>query len=142
MKEALGTSMVFNFVMIFIAVFIAMIIGSLAYTKGFKVRNRIIDRIDEYKGDFDAAQETINSDLASIGYRIASEEVDCPERNGQPGVKDNHYNYCVYEYTTSKGNYYGITVFIHFDVPLVGRYINIPIYGESRVIIERDKVEN
>ena len=42
MKEAIGTSMVFNLIMVFTGVFIAILVGSIAYSKSFKIRNRII----------------------------------------------------------------------------------------------------
>ena len=43
MKEAIGTSMVFNLIMVFTGVFIAILVGSIAYSKSFKIRNRIIN---------------------------------------------------------------------------------------------------
>ena len=45
MKEAIGTSMVFNLIMIFLGIFIILYVSSIAYSKGFKVRNRLIDII-------------------------------------------------------------------------------------------------
>ena len=52
------------------------------------------------------------------------------------------YNYCVYEYADNikKGRYYGVTVFINFDIPLVGNYINIPVYGETRIIYDKENI--
>ena len=35
MKEAIGTSMVFNIILIFLGVFIALYVGSISYSKGF-----------------------------------------------------------------------------------------------------------
>lgn len=50
MKEAIGTSMVFNLIMIFLGIFIILYVSSIAYSKGFKVRNRLIDIIEKYDG--------------------------------------------------------------------------------------------
>ena len=47
MKEAVGNSMVLTFIFVFIAIFIILFVGSIAYSKGFKVRNRIIDIIEK-----------------------------------------------------------------------------------------------
>jgi len=145
MKEAIGTSLVFNLMMIFVGVIIVILVSSISYTKGFKIRNRIIDRIEEYNGY--SADSTVASvieeDLKAIGYRIVEQSMCKEKENAVKLTRDyNEYNYCVYEYSTSKGNYYGVTVFISFDVPLIGDYINIPIYGETRVIYDKGTVEN
>lgn len=142
MKEAIGTSLVFNLMMIFVGVLIVILISSIAFTKGFKIRNRVIDRIEANKG-FVGAEEVINKDLKSIGYKIV-ENVSCRERKGQESLTNDHdsYNYCVYEYETSRGKYYGVTVFLSVEIPLINRPINIPIYGETRVLYNKFEVDN
>lgn len=145
MKEAIGTSLVFSLVSIFIGVIIVIFVGSIAYTKGFKIRNRIIDRIEEYNGygTSDDVVTAIENDLKAIGYRIV-ERSKCNDRKGASSLTDkfNTYNYCVYEYATDRGNYYGVTVFINFDIPLIGEHINIPVYGETRIIYDKGTVMN
>ena len=141
MKEAIGTSMVFNLILIFTGVFIALLVGSLSYSKGFKVRNKIIDLIERNEGYNDTAKLQIDQNLSDIGYYLAINR-QCEERDGaQPIDNDSPYRYCVYEYTTSKGKYYGVQVFIHFDFPLIGNFIEIPLYGESRILFEKNEVE-
>ena len=145
MKEAIGTSMVFNLMMVFIGVMIIILVGSISYSKGFKVRNRIIDRIQEYNGynaDVDSdVKAAIEGDLQAIGYKIV-QDLSCNERENATLLTTdyNTYNYCVYEYSTTRGKYYGVTVFISFDVPLIGDYINIPIYGETRIVYDKGEV--
>lgn len=143
MKEAIGTSYVFTLVMTFVGILIAMFVGSIAYTKGFKVRNKIIDIIDKNEGytlDAGEAKDQIDESLASIGYRIVDKK--CPTKKGVNSIAQSDYRYCVYEYThEEKGTYYGVMVFIHFDIPLLGDFVEIPIYGESRIIFEKDKVK-
>ena len=143
MKEAIGTSYVFTLVMTFVGILIAMFVGSIAYTKGFKVRNKIIDIIDKNEGytlRTGGAKDQIDQSLAKIGYRIVDKE--CPTRNGATAIQKSDYRYCVYEYTNEeKGTYYGVTVFIHFDIPLIGDFFEIPIYGESRIIFDKDKIK-
>ncbi|MBO5095520.1 MAG: hypothetical protein J6B98_01430 [Bacilli bacterium] len=143
MKEAIGTSYVFSLVITFVGILIAMFVGSIAYTKGFKVRNKIIDIIDKNEGytlTVNGARDQIDESLASIGYRIVDKE--CPTKKGVDSIAQSDYRYCVYEYTNEqKGTYYGVTVFIHFDIPLIGNFIEIPIYGESRLIFDKDKIK-
>lgn len=140
MKEAIGTSFVFNLIMVFIGVMIALLVGSLAFSKGFKIRNRIIDIVQKHEGYTEEAVEEINENLASIGYRLAIQE-NCKAHNGvQPMNNNSDYHYCMYRYNTTKGDYYGVTVFIHFDIPLIGDWFEIPLYGETRILFDKGQV--
>lgn len=139
MKEAIGTSFVFTLIMTFVGILIFMFVSSIAYTKGFKVRNKIIDLIERHEGYTDEAVAEIDENLSSIGYRIVKKECK-PKRGNQP-IKKSDYNYCVYEYDVEKGKYYGVTVFIHFDIPLIGDFVEIPLYGESRLVFDKDKIK-
>lgn len=138
MREAIGTSFVFSLMMTFVGILIAMFVGSIAYTKGFKVRNKIIDLIERNEG-YVAAKTQIDQDLSAIGYRVIDKK--CPTHRGVQGKQISDYRYCVYEYTVEKGTYYGVMVFIHFDVPLIGDYFEIPIYGESRLIFKKEQID-
>ncbi len=140
MKEAIGTSMIFNLVMLFVGVFIALYVGTIAYSKGFKVRNRLIDIIEKYETYNDSARQEIEENLSSIGYQIVDRE--CPSRDNAVNVdNDSNYRYCIYRYTTTKGDYYGVTVFIHFDLPLIGNFLEFPLYGETRILFDKNEVE-
>lgn len=141
MKEAIGTSMVFNLILIFVGIFIALLVGSLAYSKGFKVRNKIIDLIERNEGYNDTAKAQIDQNMGDIGYYIMINRT-CESYNGvEPLPNNSPYRYCVYEYSTSKGKYYGVKVFIHFDFPIIGNFIEIPLYGETRIIFEKSEVQ-
>ncbi len=151
MKEALGNSMVYNLILVFIGVMIAILVGVSAYTKGFKIRNRIINRIEEFDGYNTTAKNIIEGDLHDLGYKITSgnscKEIVKNDEYGENTVElltdstSNVYNYCVYEYSVDRGTYYGVTVFITIDIPLIGDRINIPLYGETKVIYDRGMVE-
>lgn len=142
MREALGSSMLFNLIMIFTAVFIALLIGSLAYSKGFKVRNRIIDIVEKHDGYTQEAIEEINENLATIGYKNVGADNRCGPHNGIDALENTSpYDYCIYRYMTSKGEYYGVTVYVHFDIPIVGYFLNFPLYGETRILFDKNEVE-
>lgn len=139
MKEAIGTSMVFTLIMVFVGIFIVLFVSAISYSKVFKVRNRIIEIIEKHDGFNEAAKNEIDENLSAIGYRIVKKK--CPDNNGVQGTQESDYYYCLYEYSTSRGQYYGVTVFIQFDIPLIGNFINIPVYGETRILYMKDRVE-
>lgn len=140
MQESIGNSMVFTFIIVFTSIFILLFVGSIAYSKGFKVRNRLIDIIEKHEGFTEQARLEIDENLGVIGYQIVEKE--CGDHNGvAPLNNSSSYRYCVYKHDTSKGPYYGVKVFIHFDLPLVGEFIEIPLYGETRVLFDKSEVE-
>ena len=136
MKEAIGTSMVFNLIMVFTGVFIAILVGSIAYSKSFKIRNRIINIVEKYYGYTDEARMEIEENLSTIGYRIVNKECPAQPRdtieNATLLQPQSDYHFCVYQYDANRGHYYGVLVYMHFDVPSTRNGIDIPIYGETR----------
>ncbi len=142
MKEAISTTFIFNLVLIFTGVFVALYVGSISYTKGFKIRNRIIDILEEYNGYNEAAALKIDDNLSAIGYKIV-QNPDCKARKEGSVLMEtlSNYDYCIYQFKDKYGYYYGVTAFIHVDVPLVGGLFDIPIYGETRTLYDLDGVE-
>lgn len=154
MREAIGTSYVVNFIITFFILFILVFLATLSYTKAFKVKNKIVDIIEEYEGDVvdtssqlkSGPQSDINSKLGQIGYRV-SDKKTCKkngryEGNAFDNVKEisksgiSNYHYCIYQVDTGKGKYYGVVAYIYFDIPIVGSTVEIPVYGETKTFTE------
>ncbi len=152
MREAIGNTFIVNLLLIFLGVMSALLIGSISYSKAFKVKNRIIYTIEKY-GAWDVTstrgstvvnlvQAEVESSLKDIGYHLAVANTSCPNRAGGTVVYGNSnngittYRYCVYEYNNEKGHYYGVATFMHFDFPLIGNYVEFPVYGETKSIYD------
>lgn len=144
MRESIANSYIFMLVMLFIGIIILLFTGSLAYSKAFKVKTRIISIIEKHKGYTDAAKAEIDDVLQDVGYKIV--ERNCPNKTGGVPLEVNSvrgYNYCVYEFTPhidpanpnkGKGPYYGVSTFMHFDIPLIGDFLQFEVYGETKII--------
>ena len=50
MKEAIANAGVFNLIIIFVIILLAFFIGSLGYSKAFKVKNLIVYEIEKDEG--------------------------------------------------------------------------------------------
>ncbi len=144
MKEAIGNASVFNLVIIFLGIMIALIVASLNYTKAFKVKNSIVDFIEKYDAGYSDENRgvidgQINEFLSQIGYRTNNGGVNsnCPNvdgaQNGGDAVNGTSvYNYCIYEFNSSRGNYYKVIAYMYFDIPLLST-VTIPVSGETEV---------
>ena len=155
MREAIGNTFIVNLLMVFIGVMSALLIGSVSYSKAFKVKNRIIYTIEKYGGwnvttsaGTNVVKAEIEANLKEIGYPLVVSNPfigGCPNRNGATLVYggnsgsnkyENTYHYCVYEYKNEKGLYYGVTTFMHFDIPLIGNYLEFPVNGKTKTLYD------
>lgn len=152
MREAIGNTFIVNLLMVFIGVMSALLVGSVSYSKAFKVKNRIIYTIEKYGGwnvetssGYNVVQAEIESSLKDIGYPLVVSNPftgGCPNKTGANLVYGGHsdprntYHYCVYEYQNERGTYYGVTTFMHFDIPLIGNYLEFPVSGKTKSLYD------
>ena len=152
MREAIGGAWIIGIVMGFIVIFSGYLAISVNYTKAFKVKNRIINIIEESEGFTTSIEaeswniNTINSKykketedkvvlyLDSIGYRYTLPESECTKMNRDAGeMYDN--SYCIKKICASGGGaYYKVTSFIKFEIPIIYANFTIPITGETKVL--------
>lgn len=140
MKAATGNAMLMNIIIVFLVAVMALLVTSISYTKAFRVKNRIVDIIEYHNGDFSTGniQTDINESLSSIGYRYNNGK-QCPlldEGNTSVSYAGADYLYCIYTYNSNRGKYYKVIAYMYFDFPVIGNYINIPVYGETKVFYE------
>lgn len=145
MREAIANAGVFNLVIVFVIILLAFFIGSLGYSKAFKVKNKIVDEIEKDHGYLPTTQDSIEKWLGTIGYRLKSTigAGNCGTEtfNGKTGElvsSGSNYQYCVYKFN-SCGNtnvkkcstHYRVVSYMYFDVPVINSLIKIPVKGET-----------
>ena len=141
MKEAIANVGVFNLIIIFITILLAFFIGSLGYSKAFKVKNLIVDEIERDQGYNNKTTEvTIENMLGQIGYRMNTgfSSRKCPLEDGQSAINTNsNYQYCVYKFEHCTRNnakcsvHYRVISYMYFDIPIIGQLISVPVKGET-----------
>ena len=161
MKEAIANAGVFNLVIIFVIILLAFFIGSLSYSKAFKVKNKIIEEIEKHQGYTigvnDSSEGRVEEWIKNIGYRQNVGNVKntsvCPStasgNGGEDGVLLNEtgdYQYCVYEFDTCSeksdkakcGKYYRVITYMYFDIPIISQLLRLPVSGETMIFNEVD----
>ena len=143
MREAFGGAFTIKLMLIFLAIYIAFIAVALNYAKAFRVKNRIIDIIEQNEGidSYDDTKEgsvigNINSYLNTVGYYVNLANI---KNNNTENINCYDRGYCIEETTapvtdgiTSK--YYKVTTYININFPFFNLHFNIPITGETRKI--------
>ena len=75
MREAIGSTWIYQLVVIFILLFVAFLILSLTFSKNYKTKNELINIIEKYEGVNDQSVRIINSYLTQTGNRVRGK---CP----------------------------------------------------------------
>lgn len=125
MREAVGTTIMLQIMMIFVVVFIAFLAFTINYARVFRMKNQIVTYVEQYEG-FNGASIESNTELVNI--------VEDFLRSVNHDVSD----YEVNKIATSRGSYYEVIVYLNIKVSFLGFDIqNLGIQGETKIIYER-----
>lgn len=159
MKESLSNALILNLIIIFLFLFVILFAGSTAYTKAFKVKNRIISIIEKRENTiltkgFNAGDNSVLSEielaLSDTGYRVEMNiSQKCQDAMKKRFKNTNYsynvvdtglstYNYCVAEFhdptSAMQGRYYAVITYMYFEMPLIGQTLEFPVYGETKTL--------
>lgn len=136
MRESIGSTFLYNMIIIFIVIVFAILAATLTYYKAFKVNTRIINSIEKFEGYNSLALTEIDNTLTTLGY-MTKEDHRCPTKKngGVLQTEDKIFRYCVY-YSSEGGNYYsyGVMTYVALDIPFVKMFLRVPIYTKSNRI--------
>ncbi len=145
MRQAIGSTFLYNIMIVFIVITFGFLAATLSYMKSFKVNGKIANSLEKFEGYNELSAAEIETSLANLGYRSSSNgNLNCPSHrhNGieyQPITRiGTNYKYCVYEYPEKNSRYfiYGILTYVYMDIPIVGGTFSLPIYSETERIYE------
>jgi len=149
MRESIGGAWLTGIVICFLFLFAAFLTYAINYTKAFRVKDRIIQIIEENEGytlveaGFDVktmdmkeleASNTAEAEIMyfvnKIGYKYPNSDTKlCPDNEIEgPG-------YCLQKHCVNSDNtnrvYYKVTSYISLTIPVVNVVVKIPISGET-----------
>lgn len=135
MRESIGGTWIFSLVIVFIVLFTGYLAVSVNYSRAFKVKNGIINIIEENEGHNSNAEEEITSYLNGSGYFVFG---SCASNETGYGRQSNRFRYCVSkvpnnETTIPSARYY-VRVFFRLDLPVFGELLTFPITGETKAV--------
>lgn len=138
MRESIGNAFLFNIIIIFTLVIILVLVGSLSYSKAFRVKNRIVEIIEKHKSYNANAKTEIEQNLKSIGYKTNPYYTQkCSDRGGTVMTDTStNYRYCIVKFENPKGVYYGVTAYMYFEIPVINSILEFPIYGETAILYD------
>lgn len=122
MKGAIGNAFIMNLVITFIIIFFMLLIGSIAYSKSYKVNKYLMDSLMDYVDYFNEKDNQkdicftdgckakvtktwssrVNEYLMRSGYFLSNENNTCPSYSSQgynivKNTRVGDYEYCIYQ---------------------------------------------
>lgn len=147
MRDAFGGAFSIKLMLIFLILYVSFICVALNYARAFRVKNRIINIIEQYEGynkdNSTYVDEMINEYLNNAGYSIKYD--DTRKANGESvsgceadfnGFIGKGRGYCINQIidTSTKSTYYQVETYMKFTLPIVNVNFPIAIRGETRKI--------
>jgi len=138
MREAVGSTFLFKIMIIFIFFFASFLAIAINYSQAFRIKNQVINLIEQYEGLNDTSEAKIFNLINSSGYY---REINSCNGYGNPvsnpDTETQINGLCVRRFTTGIDDtdaYYSITTFVSFNLPIVGNFFTFPVKGETKVI--------
>ena len=146
MKEAIGNSFLVTLSIVFLFLIMSLLVASLSYSKAYKAKNKVVSVIEKYNGYNEDATNEIDMDLFKMGYKTNTTGRRCKDLYNEDIVllhdtEAGKYDYCVYEVSSTRGMYYHVVTYMHFDLPIIGQYLTFEVKGDSRTIYESGRLE-
>ena len=140
MRDAVGGTFMIKLLLIFLAVYTVFIAIAINYAKAFKVKNKVINIIEQSEGvDYNDVSDAsvigqINTYMNDIHYGINTSSVE-KKCIGYDYINTER-GYCIskVENYDSSASYYRVTTFVTISVPIVRLEFTVPIQGETRKI--------
>jgi len=155
MKDAFGGAFMIKLILVFLTVYIAFMAVALNYAKAFRVKNQIINLIEQYEGYYENGEfkdtnvkELIDNYVARLNYHVnftslkntisgsenCADDENCMTRSRECS----EFGYCITTVKTGAGAYYIVETYVELEMPfkLPFRHIalTIPVRGETKVI--------
>lgn len=152
MKESIGASWLLTIVLVFIALFSGYLAFSVNYSKAFRVKDGIVDRLEKYNGPNNKSLEEIAEFIGEVNYtskgkcdsisgddRLPSMGVVVGDLHPDiPASENDTYHYCIQRikaYSPNDGqltsSYYRVVVFFSLSLPIFNIGSTFHVDGET-----------
>lgn len=139
MREATGNALLMTMMTSIIAIIMIFFVGSISYSKSYRIKNYIINQIEENDGWNDTIDTQLSSYLKDVGYNVRkSNSSECPKINKLsatctlvPTKVVDEYEVCVYK-CEETNIYYKVITYMKFDFPVIGNSLKFEVTGETR----------
>ena len=150
MRDAIGQVFALQAILAFVLLINGYMAYSVNYTRAFRVKNQIVNIIEQYEGPTDDAMAKIGSYVDGMTYRVPQTLINSfrnryASNNGDGEVScQDGWCYIAHDVKTTggdgemNGTYYSVVTFVNIDIPVINNLIGLgdflSVSGETRTI--------
>lgn len=150
MRDAIGQVFALQIILAFVLLINGYMAYSVNYTRAFRVKNQIVNIIEQYEGPTDEAMAKIGSYVDGMTYRVPQTLINnfrnryaSNSDDGEVSCQDG-WCYIAHDVRTTggdgemNGTYYSVVTFVNIDIPVINNLIGLgdflSVSGETRTI--------
>lgn len=140
MRDAFGGAFMIQLLLIFLTIYISFMAIALSYSKAFRVKNEIINYIEQYEGYNDRSKELIDAYLEKQRYYVEVKDTSEGDFTNYAEISPGtpycaSRGYCITPQSQgNRGTYYIIETYLQIKFPFFNLDFTVPIKGETRII--------
>lgn len=140
MKEAIGQTISLQVILVFMVFLNAFLAFSVNYTKAFRVKNKVINELEQNEGLNTTAKTNIKDYITNVGYNVSNKtgrtednKGTCfhgvcitPHCAGKIGTNKNSDS-CTADSKNDVSNYrvyYTVKTYININIPIINQILN------------------
>lgn len=131
MRGAIGNASLLWIIIFILSALVVFFVSVLAYSKAYRVKNRIVEVIEKYGVYNDNAESEITPFLSEAGYQIGQ----CPKSGSENTTS---FKYCVEKVNQTDdldGPYtYKVTTYVQFYFPIINEIFSPAVTSETRTL--------
>lgn len=149
MRDAIGQVFALQIILAFVLLINGYMAYSVNYTRAFRVKNQIVNIIEQYEGPYnDEGLEKINDYIKKMTYSVDNRLMTQFENNNENAECPGYNGWCYIEHDINitdadgerQGKYYTIVTFVNIDIPVINNIIGLgnflQVGGETRTIYQ------
>ena len=139
MRESFGGAFMLKLVLIFVIIYVSFMAVAFNYAKAFRVKNNIINLLEQYQYNGTATDqfviEDIDSYLQSVAYTYGSRnglQNACYNENSNAIFTAN--GACIIPLGNEESRYYRVVTYIPINFPFFSLEFYVSIVGETKIV--------
>lgn len=143
MRESFGGAFMIKLVLIFIVIYISFMAVAINYAKAFRIKNRIIDILEQnqYVGNKDTDTiYKIENFLKNSSYNYVDNDSINDHCKNEGGYDPTKMGICIVDKEESdpegeQRKHFKVITYISISFPIFKIYMTVPISGETKTIV-------
>lgn len=138
MRDSFGGAFMLNMALVFIVVYIAFLAVAINYAKAFRVKNNVINILEQYQyagGPHEQAIREVEEYLPRASYNMANNDKVEQHCDDQSNSFLTDHGVCIINESGRRSPmYFKVITYISIDFPFFNIHLTVPISGETKSI--------